>query len=159
MASWGGETIASTWIFLFTVFIYEDFLLFSLFLRFFGIVYHLIYKCRQRDMIIMEFSRSAGPREMCVHVYVFVSWAATKLWTKVAISFYLPIVFSGPSSHPFFCWQLLYPWHCSSLGLQIVSHILVPGVSWANCILSTGTSKPEPRCRRMEGCQCRTTPW
>lgn len=54
-------------------------------------------------MIIMEFSTSAGPREMCVHVYVFVSWAATKLWTKVAIYFYLPVVFSGPPSHPFFC--------------------------------------------------------
>ena len=42
----------------------------------------------------MELSRSSEPKEMCVHVSVFVSWEATKLWTKVAVYFYLPIVLS-----------------------------------------------------------------
>ena len=39
----------------------------------------------------MELSRSSEPREMWVHVSVFVSQEATKLWTKVAVYFHLPV--------------------------------------------------------------------
>jgi len=42
----------------------------------------------------MELSRSSEPREMYVHVSVFVSREATKLWTKAAVYFHLPIVVS-----------------------------------------------------------------
>ena len=56
----------------------------------------------------MELSRSSEPKEMCVHVSVFVSWEATKLWTKVAVYFYLPIVLSE-SPFPSLLLKLLYP--------------------------------------------------